>query len=70
MAIQHGILVNFSAGAFTASVRMDASAPQALDNVRVSRAIPSVEMVSGRRVLLDTGDHNDPADLILYAIVS
>ncbi|MCC7365311.1 MAG: hypothetical protein IT303_13170 [Dehalococcoidia bacterium] len=70
MAIKYGTLVSFASGAFTASIRMDEAAAQAIENVRVSRAIPGAEMVTGRRVLLDTGDHNDPSDLVLYAIVS
>jgi hypothetical protein len=68
MAVLRGSIVSFSSAPFTASVRLDGSAPQTLDNVTVSRAIPSAEMTPGRKVLLDTGDHNHPADFLVVAV--
>lgn len=68
MAVLRGILVSFSSGPFTASVRLDGSAPQTVDNVAVSRAIPSAEMTPGRKVLLDSGDHNNPNDFVVTAV--
>jgi hypothetical protein len=68
MAVLRGILVSFSSGPFTASVRLDGSAPQTVDNVAVSRAIASGEMTAGRKVLLDSGDHNNPNDFLVTAV--
>ena len=68
MAHYRGTLVSFSAGSYTASVRLDGSAPRTLDGVKVSRAIASGEMVASRRVLVDAGDHGDPADAVVVAV--
>lgn len=68
MAVLRGSIVSFNSGPFTASVRLDGSAPQTLDNVTVSRAIPSAEMTTGRNVLVDTGDHNHPNDFVVTAV--
>jgi hypothetical protein len=63
-----GILVSFDSGSWTAVVRLDGSAPQTLTGVAVSRALPSGEMVAGRRVLLAAGDHGDVADIVVVAV--
>ncbi len=63
-----GILVSFDSGTWTAVVRLDGSAPQTLTGVAVSRALPSSEMVTDRRVLLAAGDHGDVADLGVLAV--
>ena len=63
-----GTLVSFDSGAWTAVVRADGSAPQTLTGVRVNRAIPSGEMVAGRRVLVAAGEHGDVGDLVVVAV--
>ena len=63
-----GTLVSFDSATYTAVVRSDGSAPQTLTGVRVSRDIASGDMVAGRRVLVATGDHGDPGDLVLFAV--
>lgn len=68
MAVLRGSIVTFNSTPYTASIRLDGSAPQTVDNVAVSRAIASGEMTAGRKVLLDTGDHNHPADFVVTAV--
>jgi hypothetical protein len=70
MSILRATLVSFNAGSYTASVRLDGSAAQALDAVKVSRGLPSGELLAGRRLLVDTGDHGDPADAVVFAVVA
>jgi len=66
--IYRGKLTAFDSGTYKATVRLDGSAAQTLSGIATSRAIPSAEMTTGRKVLVDTGDHNDPADIVLTAI--
>ena len=68
MATYRGRLVSFSSGSYVASVRLDGSPAQAMEGVPVSRGLPAAEMVAGRRVLLDTGDHNHPGDAVVTAV--
>lgn len=68
MAVYRAKVVSFDAGTWKAKIRLDGSAPQTLDNVATARNIASAEMSAGRRVLLDTGDHSDPADFVVTAV--
>lgn len=68
MAVLRGSIVSFNGGTYIASIRLDGSAPQTVDSVSVSRAIASGEMTAGRKVLLDTGDHNHPSDFVVTAV--
>lgn len=68
MTVLRGSIVSFDSTPYTASVRLDGSAPQTVDNVTVSRAIASGEMTAGRKVLVDTGDHNHPSDFVVTAV--
>ena len=68
MAQVRGRVVAFNAGPVTATIRVDGSAGETLQNVAVSRAIAAADMTSPRRVVLDTGDHNNPADFVITAV--
>jgi hypothetical protein len=68
MAVYRGVVVAFDAGAHTATIRLDGSAPQVLRDVPTNRGIASGDMTAGRRVLLDTGDHHHPADAVVTAV--
>lgn len=70
MATLRGRLVRFDGSAWRAVVRLEGSASMELTNVAVSRAIPTAQMVAGRRVLVDTGNAGDAAEAILTAIVA
>jgi hypothetical protein len=68
MAIFRGTLAAWDSGTFLATVRLDGSSAQALTGIKTSRAIASADMVTGRKILLDTGDHNDPSDFVVTAV--
>jgi hypothetical protein len=68
MAVFRATIVSFDSGTWTAKVRLDGSTPQTLESVKTARNIASAEMTSGRRVVLDTGDHGDPADIVILAV--
>jgi hypothetical protein len=68
MAIFRGVLAAWDSVNYLATVRLDGSAPQTLSGLRTSRAIASADMVATRRVLVDTGDHGDPADFVVTAV--
>lgn len=69
MAVLRATLVSFTTGPpWAADVRPDGGPGLTLTGVAVSRAIPSGEMTPGRKVLVDTGDHHDPNDAILFAV--
>ena len=55
---------------YTATVRFDGSAPQALSSIAVSPAIPPSELVAGRRVLVDNGLSGEAGELALLALAS
>jgi len=68
MAILRGTLVSFDAPTYKAVVRLDGSGPQVLADVRTNRGIAAAELTASRRVLVDTGDHGDIADVVLTTI--
>lgn len=62
-------LVSFTTSpTWQATVRPDGAPAQTLTTIPVSRAIPSAEMTPGRKVIVDTGDHNDPNDAVVTAV--
>lgn len=63
-----GTLVAFDLATFTATIRFDASAAQSATGLPVSRALPSAEMVPGRRVLVAASDSNDPGEMVVIAV--
>ena len=68
MALFRGSVVAFDAGAHTATIRLDGSPAQSLTSVATNRAIAAGEMTAGRKVLLDTGDHNNPQDFVVTTV--
>lgn len=70
MSIYRGKVVSFDSGTWKATIRLDGSSPQTLSSIATARNIASAEMTAGRRVLLDTGDHSDPADFVVTAVFS
>jgi hypothetical protein len=68
VSIFRGTLAAWDSGTFLATVRLDGSSAQALTGIKTSRAIASADMVTGRKILLDTGDHNDPSDFVVTAV--
>ena len=68
MAILRGTLVSFDNVTWLAEVRLDGSPWQSLSGVKTARNIAASEIVTGRTVLIDTGDHGDPDDAVVYAV--
>ena len=66
MAVIRGTLAAWLAP--TATVRLEGSAPQTITTDKKAANILAADMVVTRKVLIDTGDHNDPADFVIYAI--
>ena len=65
MAILRGTIAAWSAP--TATIRLEGSSPQTITTTKVSLdAVAS--MAATRKVLIDTGDHNDPADFVVFAV--
>ena len=68
MSLLRGTIVDFDSTPHTATVRLDGSAAETLTDVATSRAIDSAQMTTGRRVIVDTGDHNHPADFVITTV--
>ena len=68
MPVYRATVVAFDAGAHSATIRLDGSAAQTLAGVATNRGIASGDMTAGRKVTLDTGDHNHPADFVVTAV--
>lgn len=68
MAVFRGKIAAWNGTTYLASVRVDGSSAQALTSIKTNRGIASADMIVGRNVLLDTGDHNDPADFVVTAV--
>ena len=52
----------------TASIRLEGSSAQLITTTKRSVGIAGGDMVVGRKAMVDTGDHNDPADFVVYAV--
>ena len=65
--IKKAILKSFNATAYTATVQVAGSLSSWLE-VPVSRAIPSVEMISGRACALLFLDPSNPQDSVVVAV--
>lgn len=52
----------------TASIRLEGSSAQLVTTTKKAANIASADMIAGRKAMLDTGDHNDPADFVVYAV--
>ena len=63
-----GTLKSFNSGTYKARVTRTGSLQMSLDNVPVSRAIPSAEMVAGRKVALILLDETKATDAVVVAV--
>ena len=52
----------------TATIRLEGSAAQTITTDKKATNILAADMVVTRKVLIDTGDPNDPADFVIYAV--
>jgi hypothetical protein len=58
--------VSFDPDSYRAAVRLDGSGPRSLADIHANRLTPGA-FVAGRRILIDTGDHNDLEDAVIIA---
>ncbi len=66
--IKRGILKAFDSDTYTATVQIAGSLSVWLDDVPVSRGIPTAEMVTGRNVAVIFLDPGNPSDAVLVAV--
>jgi hypothetical protein len=66
--IKKAILKSFNGTAYTATVQIVGSLSAWLQDVPVSRAIPSAEMISGRACALLLLDPSNPKDSVIVAV--
>ena len=66
--IERGVLLAFSSGTYTATVQLAGSLTSAVEDVPVSRAIASGDMVAGRRVALVLFDAANPLDAMVVGV--
>jgi len=66
--IKKAMLKSFNATAYTATVQIVGSLSAWLQDVPVSRAIPSAEMVAGRACALLLLDPSNPQDSVVVAV--
>lgn len=67
MALYRGTLESFDSGTYLATVRLDGGPGGVWSDVRCSR-LASGEFVTGRRVVVDTGDGGQPGDAVVVAV--
>lgn len=70
MSLFRGTLTAFDAATGFATVRLDGSSPVSLTGVRASYAFGYAALIAGRKVIIDAGDHGDPADAVVIAVFS
>lgn len=66
--IKRGILKSFDSGTYTATVQITGSLSVWLEDVPVSRGIPTAEMVTGRNVAVIFLDPGNPSDSVVVAV--
>ena len=68
MTTLKGILKAFDSGTYTATVQLQGSLSVWLEDVPVSRGIPTAEMVTGRNVTVVFLDPGNPLDAVVSAV--
>jgi len=68
MQVRKGVIKDFNAGSYKATVQVAGSLSVWLEGVPVARNIPSAEMVVGRNCALIFFDETNPSDAVLVAV--
>lgn len=66
--VKKGVLKAFDSGTYTATVQVQGSLSVWLENVPVSRGIPTGEMITGRNVAVLFLDPGNPSDAVVVAV--
>ena len=68
MRLRKGALRSFNSSNYTATVQLAGSYKVYLEDITVARNLPSVEMVSGRKVAVIFFDEHNPKEAVLIAV--
>ncbi len=69
MELRRGTVRSFNSSTFKSDVQLDGSVPTWLTGVRISRAIPSTEMLAGRSCIVAfASDPSDPTEAVIIAV--
>ncbi len=66
--LERGVLLAFSSGSYTATVRFAGSLSSVVASVPVSRGIASAELTVGRRVAVAIFDAGHPVDAMVVGV--
>jgi hypothetical protein len=66
--IRKGTLKSFNSGNYTATIQIASSFKVYLEDVAVARNLPSVEMVTGRKVAVIFFDEHNPKEAVVVAV--
>lgn len=68
MKLKKGVLRSFNSGNYTATVRLASSYKVYLEDIAVARNLPSIEMISGRKVAVTLFDEHNPKEALVIAV--
>jgi len=68
MRLRKAVLRSFNSGNHTATVRLASSYKVYLEDIAVARNLPSVEMVTGRKVAVVFFDEHNPKEAVVVAV--
>lgn len=69
MELRRGTVRGFYSASFTADIQLDGSVPTWLTGARISRAIPSLELLAGRSCIVAfASDPSDPTEAVIIAV--
>jgi hypothetical protein len=68
MKLRKAELRSFNSGNYTATVRLASSYKVYLEDIAVARNLPSVEMVTGRKVAVIFFDEHNPKEAVVVAV--
>jgi len=68
MRLKKAVLRSFNSGNYTATVQLVGSFKVYLEDITVARNLPSVEMVTGRKVAVIFFDEYNPKEAVVTAV--
>jgi hypothetical protein len=68
MRLRKAVLRSFNSGNYTATVRLASSYKVYLEDIAVARNLPSVEMITGRKVAVVFFDEHNPKEAVVVAV--
>ena len=68
MRLRKGILRSFNSGNYTATVQLASSYKVYLEDIAVTRNLPSAEMITGRKVAVTLFDEHNPKEAVVIAV--